>query len=231
MTLKLLIDDFFNPTSEAAQHSLITISGLVGKPTFSAISTTQLHFSIGNNWNSISGITGEAANNVVAGTQIVQATLQSIIGTKFKSSIVPIFAEQYIALWMGPTIPTFGVDVVLVNYNDNDVRKDIMSLYSSVLPGGKTIGAGTILKVPLNYLPTTGGTQGTVTVSMGKWFRASGLVINEVSTQFSKEVVGVLNTKTQVVESVPLYATATITFKPKKAITYSEFMGYFRNIR
>lgn len=237
--MKLLIDEILDPNSDVARHALVTIAGLekgVGPGgVFAAINLTNLSFNIGNEWNTIKGLSGGASDALTGGAQLLQGDIKKLLdkitgGNSANSgTIVPIFAEQYRALWMGPKVPDFAIEVVIINYKNNDVRQEVLSLYSSVLPGGKKIGFGSILKIPLNYNPRSNG-KGTVTVQIGKWFRAPQLIVESVSSSFSKEVVATVDSNGKPDGgSVPLYAKATINFQPMQAITYEQFRGYFLN--
>ena len=223
--LELLINELMNPESEVARHALVRIAGLYkdGKPVrFSAVSNTTLAFQMGNSWTTIVDLAGGTSDTMVAGAQVIQDLLNKVgVSTKGKT-YTPIFSEQYIELWKGPSKPTFSIDLVLFNYRNNDVRDDLLTLYSSVLPGSVGFGGGTELLVPLGYKASGGG---TIMVELGTWFRATDLVVESVTSTFSKEVVKDSSGN----YSSPLYATASLSFKPRKAITFSDFKGFFRN--
>jgi hypothetical protein len=221
--VNLLISSVLDPNGEISKHSRLQIIGLTGAEAngFVAVSMANLQFNVGNTWDSISGLTGGGGNVFTAGAQVAQMTFGRLTGQNTKEMFVPIAAEQYTALWMGPQIPEFAVDVLVVNYKGNDIRKDILSLYSSVMSASMKVGMAGVLRVPLDYNPMSG--KGTMTVNLGTWFSAPGLIVTNVHSSYSKEVVGDGEGG-----SSPLYATATIGFKPYKAITYNEFRGYFK---
>lgn len=226
--MQLLIDQLMTKDSEIAKHALLRISGLknsIGDTvSFSAISTTQLSFNMGNSWTNISDLTSATSEQAVAAAQVIQTYMEKAgIGTGAKT-YTPIFSGQYIELWKGPVKPSFSVDIIVINYKGNDVRKEIQTLYSSVLPGGTAAGlnAATLLNTPLNYL--SDGSRGTLMVEIGKWFRATDLLVDSVTSTFSKEIVKDGNGG-----SSPLYATASIMLKPRQAITYGDFLGFFKN--
>lgn len=225
---ELLINDLMRPDSDIARHALVRIAGLLDKngnhARFSAVSNTNLSFNMGNSWTTIMELAGGSSDTMIAGAQVVQDLLQKAgITSANTKTYVPIFSEQYIELWKGPSKPNFAIDLVLLNYRkDSDVRNDLLTLYSSVLPGGSTLKAGTILAAPLGYKAS--GSKGTVTVEIGTWFRATDLVVETVTSTFSKEVVKDASGK----YSTPLYATANISFRPRKAITFEEFKKYFK---
>lgn len=228
MGMELLIESILNPKSDVSKHSLVKIVGSGMK--FAAINTSQLHLAVGNDWGTIKDLLGGASDNLVAGAQVAQSIL------KTQETFIPAFAEQYTELWKGPVKPSFAVEVIVINYKGNDIRKEIMDLYRSVLPGGKTLDSSkllpsviskytgsinsNLLSTPLGYNSKDG--VGTVTVHIGNWFRATDLVVENVNCTFSKEVVGDENGN-----STPLFATATISFRPRKAVTFNDFRGYF----
>ena len=96
-------------------------------------------------------------------------------------------------------------------------------LHQGVLPtkGKPAMGrTGLFFKAPLGYtFAGNNGVQGTVSLSIGKWFKASELVVKSTNFTPSKEVMS---------NGQPLYVTGTIDLEPYELITYATFMGYFR---
>lgn len=224
--MQLLIDQILN-NSVIADHALVRMQGL-GKLGFSAIMTGNLNFQIGNSWSTIDQIVGGVSQELSAAAQLFQGDIKQMldkVGIKTSATtFTPSFAEQFTELWMGPQKPTLVIDMVLINYKDNDIRKEVLSLYKAVLPGGvKTPGGlATNLTTPLNYNPRKKN-QGTVGVTIGKWFRAHGLVVDNVTSAFSKEIVGDTTGG-----STPLHANVSITLRPATVVTYDQFRNWFR---
>lgn len=84
------------------------------------------------------------------------------------------------------------------------------------------------LAAPLNYGLRMSTEQGrtlaplegtTYTLNIGKWFLATDLLVTNISpVVYSKEVTP---------DGVPLFCTMTVSFRPYKMISYSEFSDYF----
>jgi hypothetical protein len=73
------------------------------------------------------------------------------------------------------------------------------------------------LTPPLNYLPLGLASQGTLTISIGRWFKAHGQVMMSVTPTFSRETIQ---------SGAPLFCDVSISFTPYRIITASELMAY-----
>ena len=96
-------------------------------------------------------------------------------------------------------------------------------LQKGVLPT-KGIGVGghegIFFKAPLGYtFAGKNGVQGTVSLTIGKWFVASDLVVTATNFTPSREVMR---------DGQPLYVTGTIDLEPYELITYNTFLSYFK---
>ncbi len=122
--------------------------------------------------------------------------------------------EQTWLSWKGSAKPTFTFNVLFIAIEEtDDVVADVNRLMEGVYP---TYESARFI-APLNY--STGGKSGTMTVHLGKWFRASGLVFKEVGGfSYSKETIK---------SGKPLYAEGSVTLEPYRAIDISEYKAYY----
>lgn len=139
-------------------------------------------------------------------------------------NISPVALEQSVASWTGTSKPSFNLKMVFVAMHSgldgnapDDVRQSVMKLYRTVYPTGVSVGKATFLKAPLDYAPQGDRARGTITVAVGKWFRATGQIMKNVSFSFSKQSVQ---------NGTPLYAHGSITFEPFRAVTIADISGY-----
>jgi hypothetical protein len=91
-------------------------------------------------------------------------------------------------------------------------------IQSAVLPtlSNRRGRQGFFFNAPLGYKLNG---QGTVILSVGKWFRASRLVITDTNLVPSREVLS---------NGMPQSVTGSITLEPYELITYQQFANYFR---
>lgn len=128
--------------------------------------------------------------------------------------------SQSTDFWTGSERPTFTIDMLFVAlYEEDDVRKKVMELYRCTYPTAKGLVLTETLIPPLGYQPDATGVNatGTITVKYGKWFRAPGQLMKNVSFKFSKEVLK---------SGLPVFAVGSITFHPFREISFSEFQKY-----
>jgi hypothetical protein len=120
-------------------------------------------------------------------------------------------------VWDGSRIPQFQIEFFFlhtsVNEADSAIDK-IKRLQSAVLPTGVVSGA--FFRAPLGYKLNG---SGLLTLDIGRWFVVPRVVMTDISFSFTKEVMS---------DGRPLGITGTFTVEPYQAITYDEFMGYYR---
>jgi len=120
--------------------------------------------------------------------------------------------------WEKSTKPTFKVDFLLLAHDAKkaEVHIDwIKAIQATVLP---VSSAGGGLKPPMGY---TNNGAGTLTLTVGTWFNARGLVMNSVDYTPSKQVMS---------NGYPLYWNCSISLTPYKMITIGEFEDYFQKV-
>jgi len=163
-----------------------------------------------------------AASAIKTGMNAVnQASSRSKV-TDFESRLV----------WEGSEKPQFVIEYTFYNESQSQAVSSkgalsmALSLQKAVLPS-KGLPAkgrpGVFFKSPLGYKPKTGGNkvaQGTLTLSIGKWFRANDLVVKSTNFTPSIQVLG---------NGHPVLVKGSITLEPSELITYEAFIGYFKN--
>lgn len=200
----------------------------------------QNELSIGgqNVFTDVGAVIGELAD--VAGG--VSKTLASVVGiasaikkglnvanrVASQSKVTDIESRL---IWEGSEKPQFQIEYTFYN-NSQDFAtstkgalSQALSLQKAVLPskGAPAKGRpGVFFRSPLGYKPKTGGNkvaQGTLTLAIGKWFRASELVVRSTNFTPSTQVLG---------NGHPVLVKGSITLEPSELITYETFLGYFR---
>lgn len=193
---------------------LVKIAGLkdskgVSLKGVAAVMQNELAIAAGNEFSTageqISAITGGAfdiGGKLAAGLQL--------------AGRAPILRSQTRMVWTGSRKPSFNIEISLLSTKVGDVdpiMSQMKRLQSSVFPGQ----SGELLNAPLGY--TIKGTRGTLILEVGKWFRATNLVATDTNFAYSKEVMS---------DGSPLFITGSITLEPYQALTYDDFLGYFR---
>jgi hypothetical protein len=137
-----------------------------------------------------------------------------------------------------------GVKLDLKSLSSGQTARDIAAMADKNRElGGKvgdTITQGSSLKAPFGYGLNAMDDSGklftpipgtTVTLSVGNWFHAENLLIEDVSNiSFSKEVIRPHpDPKLTSIKpgGMPLYGRCTVTLRPYKMITVKDFIKYF----
>lgn len=143
-------------------------------------------------------------------------------------SLIPHFGrslQQSVNVWTGSEKPVFDIRLTFVALSPTDnVMGMIMDLYRAVYPTTKSAFKADLLNPPLGYIPRPDAkiAENTISISIGRWFRAHGLNMKNVNFTPSKETIK---------NGSPLYAEGNITVEPFRMITFEEFRGYFRTAR
>ncbi len=133
-------------------------------------------------------------------------------------------------VWNSSDKPQFTIEYKLYNLSSDiadgpkgaleqakNLQKGVLPELGSPAPGRK----GIFFKAPLGYKfvnKTGSGVKGTVSLEVGKWFKASNLIVK--STNFTPSI--------QVMKcGKPLYVTGSVTLEPYQLVSYKEFMGWF----
>jgi hypothetical protein len=144
-----------------------------------------------------------------------------------------------IATYNGTQKPSFTIPMVFIAVKpDDDVRVNIYRLLKGVFPSHETVGSK---DSPITLIPpfgydigkkatsggtdwgdTKGGIVGTCSVKIGKWFKASKLIIRSVDPQFSKETTP---------KGWPLTAVVTVGFEAAYLWTMDELKTLFPGIQ
>jgi hypothetical protein len=130
-------------------------------------------------------------------------------------------------VWTGSDAPTFTVNLVFVCTKSSEPSQSVVAKVNKIMKylypqeGSLTIASKKItgLTSPAGYNPETG--KGLIRLQIGSWFDATGLVIESAQFDYSKEY----NQKGE-----PIYALGQVVLKPHRAITYDQYIKYFKNV-
>lgn len=200
-----------------------------GKPTVACFLQEGLGFSAGNMYGN--AFESEAQNKVsdlYSKAAPAAGALLDKFGIKIPAQARLQSFEQTTESWSGPSKPHFSIKTTFVATKPtSDVTKDMKTIMAACFP---TKGPSGIIQAPLNYGPkiNTGSgkslsdvsisAQGTVSMQIGTWFKATGLIIASAHPKFSAQVIK---------NGKPLYCEMEIELLPYRAISYGEFLGYF----
>jgi len=172
----------------------------------------------GNNWNTPldNPVLDDASSTMQAirtmeGALIKNRTYTQNITTnkQFKNNIATT------KTYGGSNIPSYPANFTLVTYRKGqNVLDDVLKLMSTVLP--QESASGSWITPPLNYDP--GNFTGTVSLWYGKYFKASNLVVIDMSYTLSREVVP---------NNTPLYADIQMSLQPTRIQDIQEYSNHF----
>jgi len=149
------------------------------------------------------GITGV---NTLLGEDVSQVQLKSF--------------AQTVALWQGSDKPDFSLTIYnIAETQKDDVAEPVKILLKGVVPEGTL--QSKFMKAPYGYSPKleTIAPKGTVSIKIGNWFEAHGLLITNVHSQFSSVVMP---------NGKPLYVTINVTFTPYRLPDYKMVSSWFK---
>ena len=136
--------------------------------------------------------------------------------------------NQTVAFWTASNKPEFTIDMIFIAYRSGlDPRKNVAQLIKAVYPAsvsesGEVFGkkiVGGLIAAPLRYSLKGGVPQNTVTLLLGSWFAASGLLIKSVDFAFSREIVE---------GGFPLYAQGNVAFEAARQVSAGTVAGYIK---
>lgn len=196
-----------------SQYATVRITG--GDTKFTGILQNDFNISGRNNFD-----TGFVGSDLIRGAIEKKAELQRtvtfITGGRAGGDVSGTIPELTRNNWTGSERPSFQVNVALIALKDdeeNNVIRRSNQMMRFVFPDRKK----GLFVAPLGYNP--GNAQGTVSLEIGKWFKADRLIV--MSADF-------VHSKVCLKSGRPLYSTGTITLQPYQAITYREFQAYFK---
>lgn len=188
------------------------------------IMTSDIGFSGGNDYSSVKDVLGDLP--IIGKAIEAKDKLGNIFKISGRSNITDFESRL---VWNNSKKPQFTVEYRFLNtkVHGSDSPKDALykakTLHSAVLPTmgepAKGLRKGAFFRSPLNYKFFESGAQGVLSLSIGKWFMASDLLVTDCHFTPSKQVMS---------DGRPLYVTGSITLEPYQAITYAEFLSYFR---
>ncbi|NRA76875.1 MAG: hypothetical protein HRU18_01595 [Pseudoalteromonas sp.] len=176
-----------------------------------------------------SGISSKLGSAIGA----VKAVKQGMDAVNQASSRSKVTDFESRLIWENSEKPQFAIEYTFYNQSQQQAESTkgalsmAIALQKAVLPSKGTPAKGrpgVFFKSPLGYKPKTGNSkvaEGTLTLSIGQWFRASDLVVRSTNFTPSIQVLG---------NGHPVLVKGSIVLEPTELITYETFLGYFRNV-
>jgi len=207
----------------AGVNSLIKIFGVYNGPVVGII-TQELTFAASNSFNTpLESSAQQQLSETLMGAQAAAGNLATRLGYKGGALSKPFTlrtVEQSVKTWTGSETPVFNVVLKLVALQEtDDVRQAVSNLLSAVAPTFSSFGLSANVAPPLNYLPKGMTAQGTITVAIGRWFKAHQQVMLSVTPTFSRETIA---------SGAPLYCDVAISFTPYRQVSVGELTGYIK---
>lgn len=186
--------------------------------TVTAFMRSSLQINVNSNFNAgDSGSAQNALNSAINATVGVINSFSSKNAAQFQLKHL----GQTILSWTGATKPVFNFPLTIVaTREDQDIRDEVYKLYRAVLPTSRSAGVDQRIIAPLGYGPRTlqATAQGTVSLQVGTWFRARGLVVRSVNFAYSTETLR---------SGLPMMAEGNVELEPFRMITIDDLRGYF----
>lgn len=203
---------------EANPNYTFIISGLTGGGV-SGFYTSEVNINLANSYTSRKEVLSDAAGAIGLGGIADKAfgfigTVGSVERLAGRSKTTRFETTK---VWDGSNIPQFLIDYFFLGLSSDEINgpmDKVKRLQSAVLPSGAVLGG--YLRAPLGYKSNG---NGTLTLTLGKWFRATRLVMTDMTVVPSKEVME---------NGRPISVSGTITLEPMEAITYDDLLGYYR---
>lgn len=138
--------------------------------------------------------------------------------------------QQTAAKWVGSERPTFNFNVIFVAIRENeDTIIPALKMQKWLLPYGglnPNLGVDGTMNPPGNYAPLnsmdstkiSGYNGGFMTLSLGRWFRATDLILTGAEVMYSTTAISSGN---------PLFTKVAVSCQPYRDITHTEFENYF----
>jgi hypothetical protein len=210
----------------------VTITAYDGKSdlAFSVSGNTQSDFGVsgGNSYDGQGAMLESIANTLANKTQLTtaakglyDAVREGATASTGADRMSTIVGSQQV--WTGSRTPTFSIDITFVCLNAEDPKENVVTKVNKLMRAVYPDRVGPYLAPPLGYktsiLTDNVSLAGKSRLTIGTWFSASYLIIEDVQFSFSKE----LNKNGK-----PIYATGNVVLRPFRQITYQEYIGWFK---
>lgn len=139
--------------------------------------------------------------------------------------------------WQGSKSSVLNLELTFVCLDSQDPKEDVVNrvntLMRGVYPELNEQAGSMVFTPPMGYAtkvingksdnPLSGRSvldaSGKASLTIGKWFHAEYLVIEDVQFSYSRE----LNRSGK-----PIYAIGSVALRPYRTLTYTEFKGWFK---
>jgi hypothetical protein len=154
---------------------------------------------------------------VAAGNKIAKGT-KLFAGKTFQLEL-----EQTRKVWQESGTPQLSISLAFYGLKSGDIGNrpidKVRALYGALFP--KQVQNTFLLDAPLGYKWIAGknlDAAGTLSLSIGEWFKANKLVALSANFTPSLQVMR---------DGSPLYISGSIELEPFKMLTYEEFLAWF----
>ena len=218
--LRIVIGFKANATGRSDQFSPRPVS-IVG------FNQSGFNISVSNQYNN--PLENDSLNALNQTGQLLQGAVRSF-GRDLKMPVSLRSALASLNNWVGSERPVFNLNFYLIAYKEeHNILNDIRLLNQLFYPVKSIeISGSATLAPPLGYLVnfdsafnggSEGKVQGTVSLSVGKWFTAHNLNPVNMSYEISLETLE---------SGAPLYAQVNVSFTPHKILSVDDIQGYLR---
>lgn len=172
----------------------------------------------------LAGAAGLASGRLGGAVASARSLAGDISGVVTGREIVPVWESE--SVWKGSGQPFINLELTflcMTTSGPDAARSDVIDRVNTVMkavyPSATKEGGriGKVFTPPLGYQRDE-TERGKCTVTVGSWFKARKLVMENASFSLSKEVNRL---------GRPLYAVGQVTLKPYRAITFEEYRAYF----
>lgn len=193
---------------------IVLPSGSGAEKIVSGFITSDFNFSGGSQWNDPNSMAQGAideANAAINGA----SRLFNLAGAQMGQQRLASPMDS-VYTWQAATRPQLNIDIVVPAIReDDDVRAKVRSLLAAAYPERNFAG----YSAPGGYATdAVGNASNTCILTIGNWFRAEDLVIEQVNASFSKAVMK---------NGLPRLASLAVTLSPFRIPDKEEVVNYF----
>jgi len=187
----------------------------------------NLSLSVSNNWSDSSdSTTSSVINTTLSGFNKAINTGKDFANRYVGSDLTSTSSRTIlskrgsIVKWEGSSKPSFSVPLVFIATNESsNILEKANQLWEFVMPVRENKTDAFWLGAPMGYSNSLDQPKGLITIGIGKWFRATDLVVDSVNINY--DFVTDVN-------GDPIYIEATLAVKPRALLTYSDYTSWFK---
>lgn len=181
------------------------------------LTTGEVSISGSNNFDNLANLGGDLSSALgkVGSAFSKGAQLASAGGPSFSTTSKQLTR----ATWTGSEIPVFSLGITFICLKSGDIKQDVTRKVANImrytLPD--EVSNFGLLTAPANYGPNN--KQGLITMRVGNWLTVRNCLVLSAQFDYSQEVNR---------DGKPIYAVGQVILKPYQAVTYNEYLKWFR---